>query len=95
MQLLDASPYACSFDAHGTQLRVTVVDEVSPRPYTVLGWMVTDIDAALAALSGRGVVFLRYEGMGQADNGTWRSPSGARIAWFTDPDGNVLSLTQL
>jgi catechol 2,3-dioxygenase-like lactoylglutathione lyase family enzyme len=94
LRLVDHSPYACAFDANGTQLRVTVADDVSPRPYTVLGWSVPDIAAAVAGLAARGVEFLRYEGMGQDEIGVWRSPSGARIAWFPDPDGNVLSLTQ-
>jgi catechol 2,3-dioxygenase-like lactoylglutathione lyase family enzyme len=94
LPLLDESPYALAFDAHGTQLRVTVTDDVAPRPYTVLGWRVADIAAAVAELSGRGVAFLRYDGMGQDELAVWTSPSGARVAWFTDPDGNVLSLTE-
>ena len=76
-------------------LRVNIVEELHPAPNTVLGWAVTDISETARALTARGVVFLRYEGMRQNDQGIWRSPSGAQIAWFMDPDGNVLSLTQL
>jgi predicted enzyme related to lactoylglutathione lyase len=60
----------------------------------VLGWFVPDIAAAIDALAERGVAFKRYDGMDQDERGVWASPSGARIAWFEDPDGNVLSLTQ-
>ncbi len=94
LRLVDQSPFALVFDAHGTMLRVTIVAELDPAPSTVLGWAVADISEAARALAARGVVFLHYEGMRQDDQGIWQSPSGALIAWFTDPDGNVLSLTQ-
>jgi catechol 2,3-dioxygenase-like lactoylglutathione lyase family enzyme len=94
LRLIDESPYACAFDVGGIQLRVTVVDDVSPRPYTVLGWEVDDIQTEVRALAERDVHFVRYPGMEQDSLGIWRSPSGARIAWFEDPDHNLLSLTQ-
>jgi catechol 2,3-dioxygenase-like lactoylglutathione lyase family enzyme len=94
LRLVDENQYACVFDANGIQLRVTVVEEVSPAPYTVLGWSVTDIADAVRHLAERGVSFARYDGMEQDTAGVWRSPSGAQIAWFKDPDGNTLSLTQ-
>jgi len=94
LQLVNRSPLALVFDAHGTMLRVTVVEQLDPAPNTVLGWSVADISEAIRALVARGVVFLRYESMRQDAQGIWQSPSGAMIAWFTDPDGNVLSLTQ-
>ena len=90
----DANDYACVLDAHGTMLRVTAVAEVARPGYTVLGWRVTDIGATIADLRSRGVVFARYDGMDQDDQGVWTTPNGDRIAWFADPDGNVLSLTQ-
>src|SRR5215475_14236507 len=77
-------PFAIVFDAHGTMLRVTVVKEVGPRPYTVLGWEVADIVAAAKAMSHAGVAFERYQGMGQDDLGIWSSPGGAKVAWFKD-----------
>jgi catechol 2,3-dioxygenase-like lactoylglutathione lyase family enzyme len=94
LRVIDDSTYACAYDVHGTQLRVTVVDDVSPRPYTVLGWRVDDIDAAVRALTARDVTVVRYPGMDQDEAGVWTSPSGARIAWFEDPDHNLLSLTE-
>jgi len=73
---------------------VTTVERVDPRPYTVLGWMVEDLEAALGELAGAGVEPLRYDGLEQDAAGVWTAPSGGRIAWFRDPDGNTLSLTQ-
>ena len=73
---------------------MTAVPEVARGGYTVLGWRVTDIVAAVRDLTARGVAFLRYEGISQDEHGIWTAPSGAQVAWFTDPDGNVLSLTQ-
>jgi len=87
--------FACVFRAGGTRLRVTRVDEVVPAPYTMLGWAVPDIEAAMGELSARGVQFLRFEGMSQDELGTWSAPSGARVAWFKDPDGNTLSVHQM
>ena len=95
--LVSEDPFALVFDAHGTSLRVANVSSVKvfrPAPFTILGWAVDDIDATVMALSRRGVRFERFPGMEQDEGGIWTSPSGARIAWFKDPEGNVLSLTQ-
>jgi len=94
LPLVEDGPFALVFDAHGVMLRVARVAAVAPAPYTVLGWRVPEIQAAVAGLAARGVVFERYAGMPQDELGIWTSPSGARIAWFRDPDGNVLSITQ-
>jgi catechol 2,3-dioxygenase-like lactoylglutathione lyase family enzyme len=91
----DERPFALVFDAHGTMLRVTAVPEHHPDPFTVLGWSVNDIQSTLEQLTAAGVVFQRYPGMNESDpHAVWKAPSGARVAWFKDPDGNVLSLTQ-
>ena len=76
-------------------LRVVKVDEPTIAPYTVLGWHVTDMAQAVRTLRRRGVRFQKYKGMRQDKSGVWTSPSGAKVAWFKDPDGNTLSLTQL
>jgi catechol 2,3-dioxygenase-like lactoylglutathione lyase family enzyme len=94
LQVESESPFAVVFRVSATMLRVTVVEELAPQPFTVLGWDVPDIVATIRRLSARGVAFERYDGMEQDKLGVWRAPSGARIAWFKDPDGNVLSLTQ-
>ncbi len=86
--------FALVFDLRGTPLRVTRVERLEPQPFTVLGWRVDDVDAAMTALAARGVAFERYPSLAQDERGVWASPSGARIAWFRDPDGNVLSVTQ-
>lgn len=88
-------PFALVFDVQGTMLRVTVVPEVKPAKFTVLGWKVPDIQAAVSSLDKEGVEFQRYAGLQQDGLGIWTSPNGARVAWFHDPDGNILSVTQL
>ena len=91
---VETTPFANVYDALGTSLRVTLVDRPTAAPYTVLGWVVPDIASAIDDLARRGVTFERYDGLQQDAAGVWTAPGGARIAWFRDPDGNVLSLTQ-
>jgi catechol 2,3-dioxygenase-like lactoylglutathione lyase family enzyme len=94
LRVLSEDPFAAAFDGHGTMLRVTLVGEVAKAPYTVLGWSVADIAAAVADLAGRGVAFERFDGMTQDELGIWTAPGGDQVAWFKDPDGNTLSLTE-
>ena len=94
LELRDEAPFALVAEIGGTTLRITRVPEPARVGYTVLGWEVSDIDATVDKLSGRDLAFTRYEGMEQDQRGIWTSPSGARVAWFTDPDGNNLSLTE-
>ena len=94
LPIVDENAYACVVDAHGTMLRVTAVATVAHPGYTVLGWRVPDISETVARLESLGVVFARYDGMEQDAQGVWTTPNGDRIAWFNDPDGNVLSLTE-
>ncbi len=94
LRLVSEDGFAIVFDAHGTTLRVSLVKEVVAAPYTVLGWGVADIAAAVKGLSAAGVQFERYPWMEQDDLGIWSAPGGARVAWFKDPDGNLLSLSQ-
>ena len=60
----------------------------------MLGWEVPDIVAAAKALKEAGVSLTIYQGFGQDENGIWTAPGGDRVAWFRDPDGNVLSISQ-
>ena len=94
LKFVSGDDFALVFDANGIMLRVQKVDRLRPQEFTVLGWNVSDIRKEVAELSNRGVHFHRYEGMKQDELGIWTSPAGARIAWFTDPDGNILSVTQ-
>jgi catechol 2,3-dioxygenase-like lactoylglutathione lyase family enzyme len=87
-------PPALVFQVGPSMLRIQKVDRVQRVPYTVLGWAVTDIRQTVHDLRALGVIFERYEGMSQDVDGIWHAPSGALVAWFQDPDGHVLSLTQ-
>jgi predicted enzyme related to lactoylglutathione lyase len=90
----ETDPSVCVFRADDTMLRVTKVDALRAQPFTVLGWDVADIGTTMRELATRGIEFERYDGMEQDDDGVWTTPTGDRIAWFKDPDGNTLSLTQ-
>jgi catechol 2,3-dioxygenase-like lactoylglutathione lyase family enzyme len=94
LKFIGDEPFAVVFDLHGIMLRIAKVREVTTVPGTVLGWKVPDINAAVTDLAARGIRFQRYGGMTQDEFGIWTSPSGARVAWFQDPDGNTLSLTE-
>jgi catechol 2,3-dioxygenase-like lactoylglutathione lyase family enzyme len=94
LSFVSDSPFAMEFDANGTMLRIQKVQELLPAKHTVLGWQVADIQAEIVALVRSGVVFERYDFLSQDDHGVWTAPSGAKVAWFKDPDGNTLSLTQ-
>jgi catechol 2,3-dioxygenase-like lactoylglutathione lyase family enzyme len=89
--------HAATFDlGNRTPLRLTDVAEHRASGQTVLGWHVADIRAAIKALREKGAEFQIYEGFGQDADGIWASPDGgAKVAWFHDPDGNGLSLTQI
>lgn len=94
LTLRDERPFALVAELGATMLRITAVNEAVAAPYTVAGFAVGDIEAAVDALVSRGVRFTVYDGLGQDERGIWTSPSGARIAWFLDPDANNLSLAQ-
>jgi catechol 2,3-dioxygenase-like lactoylglutathione lyase family enzyme len=94
LRLVSDDPFALVFDANGVMIRVAKVQKLTPAPYTVLGWKVGDIASCLKELMAKGIAPVRFEGLGQDDLGVWASPSGAKVAWFHDPDGNTLSVTQ-
>jgi catechol 2,3-dioxygenase-like lactoylglutathione lyase family enzyme len=94
LDLTSTSPYADVYDVDGTTLRVSLVNEKAKAVYTVLGWDVTDLDAAVERLRSAGVAFNDYQEFGLDDHSAWTAPDGTRVAWFDDPDGNVLSLAQ-
>ena len=87
-------PAALVFQVGHSIFRIQKVGHVQPAPYTAMGWSVSDIRRTVRHLHEAGVVFQRYEGMSQDGDGIWQAPSGALVAWFRDPDGHVLSLTQ-
>jgi catechol 2,3-dioxygenase-like lactoylglutathione lyase family enzyme len=94
LRFIEQSQFACVFDANGTMLRVTATDRLGDLGNTVLGWRVKDIGQSVELLTAKGVTFNRYDGMDQDQSGVWTTPSGDKVAWFSDPEGNNLSLTQ-
>ena len=94
-ECLSEDVFATVFDLNGISLRISTVKDHQPPPHTVLGWGVPDIVASVTALKTKGIAFTIYEGFGQDALGIWTAPdSSNRVAWFLDPDGNNLSLTQ-
>ncbi|MGA7830014.1 MAG: VOC family protein [Terracidiphilus sp.] len=87
-------PFALVFEANGIMLRLGMAKELPPAHGTVLGWQVPEITATVQNLRRAGVHFERFEGMNQNELGIWNSPYGAKVAWFKDPDGNMLSVTE-
>jgi catechol 2,3-dioxygenase-like lactoylglutathione lyase family enzyme len=94
LKLISDDQFAIVFEMNGNQLRVTPVREYTPVPFTVLGWEVRDIDVVVERLAKAGVTFERYDFLKQDTHGIWTAPGGAKVAWFKDPDGNVLSVAQ-
>jgi catechol 2,3-dioxygenase-like lactoylglutathione lyase family enzyme len=95
LRLMEDTPFALVFDANGTMLRVQKVQTLTPAGHTVLGWHVVDVHEAVELLLKRGIIFDRYPGLPQDEQGIWTTPDGNKIAWFSDPDGNTLSLTEI
>ncbi|HVH85628.1 MAG TPA: VOC family protein [Terriglobales bacterium] len=93
-RLVKDDGFALVFDAHGTMLRVSKMKQFTPAQYTVLGWQVEDILNTVHALSAQGITFERYPGLPQDENAICTFPGGDKVAWFKDPDGNVLSVSQ-
>jgi catechol 2,3-dioxygenase-like lactoylglutathione lyase family enzyme len=94
LPLVSEDRFAVVFDANGTMLRVTPVQQFTPFKHTVLGWEVADIEAAVKQLREAGIQFQQYGLPGQNEQGIWSAPGGAKVAWFADPDGNILSVSQ-
>lgn len=95
LSLIEQTPYALVLDAKGITVRVQIVDSVTVAPYTAFGWEVANIDAVCQEMSAACVYMERYQELSQSDLGVWTSPGGAKIAWFKDPDGHLLSITQV
>jgi catechol 2,3-dioxygenase-like lactoylglutathione lyase family enzyme len=94
LELLSDSGFARVFRVGEATLRVTRVENLKPQPFTVMGWEVDDLHDALGELRRRGVATERFSGIEQDESGVWQAPSGDRVAWFKDSEGNSLSLTQ-
>lgn len=94
LRLVDEDEFAIVFDVAGVPLRIQKVGKLRPHPFTSLGWRVRGIRRVVTGLTKKGVVFERYPFMEQDEWGVWLAPSGTKVAWFKDPDGNVLSVSE-
>jgi catechol 2,3-dioxygenase-like lactoylglutathione lyase family enzyme len=86
--------FAMVLDANGIMVRAAKMKEVTPAQYTILGWQVTDIENVVRSLQKKGVHFEIFGFFKQDDLGIWTAPTGDKVAWFKDPDGNILSVSQ-
>jgi catechol 2,3-dioxygenase-like lactoylglutathione lyase family enzyme len=93
LDFISQDQFAIVVRANGNDIRIARVEKHTPAPFTILGWKVPDIEQAVKALSASGVVFEKYPFV-QDPSGIWASPGGAKVAWFKDPDNNVLSISQ-
>jgi catechol 2,3-dioxygenase-like lactoylglutathione lyase family enzyme len=94
LRFIGEDGFALVFHCGVTQLRVQKVEAFQPQSFTVMGWVVPDIGVVVAGLRSKGVLFRRYAWMTSGTD-VWAAPGGALVAWFNDPDGNILSLTQM
>lgn len=94
LKLITEDKYALEFDANGTRLRVNTVREFKPHPFTVLGWDVDNIVSTIKSLNKKKIFCEKYDSLEQDELGIWTAPGGTKVAWFKDPDGNILSLSE-
>lgn len=95
LNLIETSPYALVFMDGPNMLRVQIVPDHTPPPYTVHGWQVGDIAHEVQALAAKGIPMQTFEQLNQDDLGIWTTAERSKIAWFKDPSGNILSFTQI
>jgi catechol 2,3-dioxygenase-like lactoylglutathione lyase family enzyme len=95
LKFISEDSFALVVDSNGNLIRLTLMKEVKPQAFTILGWQVSDIVATVKRLQEAGVTFERFgDFMKQDELGIWTAPDGTRVAWFKDPDGNILSVSQ-
>ena len=94
LQIISEDPYGVELEGLDSVLRLSLVQQFTPQAFTVLGFKVSDISLEVKSLTSKGVIFENYDSLDQDELGIWTSPSNAKVAWFKDPEGNVLSLTQ-
>ena len=86
--------FALVLDANGIMIRVATVKDFTPAQFTILGWQVSGMENVVRGLQKRGVHFEIFGFFKQDELGIWTVPTGDKVAWFKDPDGNVLSVSQ-
>ena len=94
LRFVSDDSFAVVMDANGIMVRITRIGEFTPAPFTILGWQVDDIHQTVAEMTSNGLQFKHYAFLEQGNDGVWTAPDGSQIAWFLDPDGNTLSLSQ-
>jgi catechol 2,3-dioxygenase-like lactoylglutathione lyase family enzyme len=94
LKFVSQDSFALVLNVNSTMVRIAKVGEFQPANFTILGFEVPDIRQEVSALRAKGISCEHYPGMQQDEMGVWHSPNGARVAWFKDPEGNVLSLTE-
>jgi catechol 2,3-dioxygenase-like lactoylglutathione lyase family enzyme len=94
LRFVSDDSFAVVMDCKGTMLRIARVGDFTPHPFTILGWEVEDIDTTTEVMAGNGVKFSIFPELKQDDAGVWTAPGGVKVAWFKDPDGNILSISQ-
>ena len=94
LRFISDDQFALVVESRGTIIRIAKVENFAPFPFTILGWRVKNIEEDVRNLTTREVSFQRFPGLDQNDLGIWTSPDGTKVAWFKDPDGNLLSLSQ-
>ncbi len=95
LPMTDDLGHAFVFRAHNTELLLTKVKKFTPTNYTVFGWKVNDIEGIIKRLKEDGVKFIKFDHLKQTSDGIWKAANGSQIAWFKDPDGNMLSIVQI
>jgi catechol 2,3-dioxygenase-like lactoylglutathione lyase family enzyme len=93
-QFVSQDQFALVMKAGGNMIRIPKVPDFTPLQSTVLGWEVQDIEAVVKSLAGQGVTFEKYPFVQDRELGIWTTPNGDKVAWFKDPDGNVLSVSE-
>lgn len=93
LKMLSEDHYGLECESNGAHLRIAIVERLTPQPFTVLGWDTIDIVSTVKSLNEKGVTFERYSFIEQDDSCIWTAPGGTRVAWFKDPDGNLLSVS--
>jgi catechol 2,3-dioxygenase-like lactoylglutathione lyase family enzyme len=94
LRFVSDDSFATVMDSNRTMVRIVRVGDFTPFPFTILGWQVKDIHKIVAEMTDKSVKFNRYPFLEQSADGVWTAPGGAKVAWFTDPDGNTLSISQ-
>jgi len=94
LKFIEDDGFALVFQARHALIRIVKMPDFKPAPYTLLGWEVADIGDEVRELAAAGVAFERYAWFEQDERGIWTAPNGSKVAWFKDPDGNVLSVSQ-